>query len=145
MIGYDPDHNGGRDGGMWVYDVLGGIWKFLAMPNYVNFRNGITLDGESIAVTQCDSIGNFYSSIYDIWSRDFEFGQHYTMPDIWQNWVVMYEYAYFPKLKIYNYQNDWHEYEIDLPKLTYRYGVIMQLYAIYEPPPDGIDGMYCNP
>ncbi|MCX6647472.1 MAG: hypothetical protein NTY09_14095 [bacterium] len=143
---YDPGHNGGEDVGIWIYDVGVGTWNFLPVPYFVPFKISSSLDGKSFAVMRHDSAQDYFSTIIDLESGNIIFTQTCSMPDIWQNWVVMKDYARLdPKLKIYDIRNDWHEYEFDKPELDILPGFIFQTFAIFEPPPDGIDGLYCSP
>lgn len=144
VIGYKQREMTGKS---WIYNLNTGIWDNLVDPATEFFALGPDMGGRYIACMYKDPISILVPSYIDT-DSGYELGSPLTgsiMPDICTNWAALVDVrGITPMIRIYDIENDWEEYTINLPGR--RSGTIYYppALAVYEPPLNGLYGMYEN-
>ncbi|MCK4720384.1 hypothetical protein KAU08_06985 [bacterium] len=144
VIAYKQRENVGKS---WIYNLETGEWNSLVDPATDFFVIEPDMGGRYIACMYKAPSGMLVQAYIDL-DADGKLSSPLagsTMPDIWTNWAALVgPSGITPNVRIYDIENDWEEYTINLPGTISGTSYFVQTLAIYEPPPNGLDGMYEN-
>lgn len=144
VIGYKQREMTGKS---WIYNLETGEWNYLVDPETDFDDIEPDMGGRYIACMYKNPTGILEPAYIDL-DADGKLSSPLAgsiMPDIWTNWAALIDdFGITPIVRIYDIENDWEESTINLPGTKSRFSYFVQTLAIYEPPPNGLDGMYEN-
>lgn len=144
VIGYKQRENVGKS---LIYNLETGEWDNLGDPATEFYIIEPDMGGRFISCMYKDSSGILEPAYIDL-DTDGKLSSPLAgsiMPDIWTNWAALIDtFGITPIIRMYDIKNDWEEHTINLPGTAFGASDFILSLAIYEPPLNGLDGMYEN-
>ena len=132
---------------IWLYDIETDEWLDVIEPGIRSWSIDVDHSGMRLITEHEDFDGDQETTVISMKAGLHIFSMtNLSSLDIWANWAVAIDHNWPDQiLKVYYIVEGWREIEIDLAGSGGSPITSRNSYAIYEPPPDGIEGMYGNP